>query len=145
MSQNVLEGQKKGYGLEQPGQFYAYPQTYRELDGPEWRESFMDPAIPQVLLGNEDTRVGVRQPSLEVPPDKLHRNPQDYWSIIKPDVEAITQFRGQGDPPPLPEDPEKWEDIDWRVYMEWVATDPQQFQMLRQVYDMLDQHYRRQG
>ena len=144
MSQNTLENQKQGFGLERPGQFYDRPQTYRELDGANPYQSFMPPVDPGILLGTEEGRVEVRPMPAPIPDDRLHRNPKTYEDVVRPEFE-LTQFRGQGDPPPLPEDPAKWEDIDWRVYFEWVSTNPAQMQLLQQTYEMLQTHYKKQG
>jgi hypothetical protein len=140
MPKSTLENRKEGYGLEQPGQFFRSPQTYRELDGANWRESHTPRANPGIIMGTEDGRV-------PVPDALLNREPtprtDDKWIFGGPEAE-LTRFRGQGEPPPLPDDPQAWGDQEWTVYFEWVASDPHQFQMLMEVYDALDLHYNRQ-
>ena len=144
MGQNTLENQKPGFGLERPGQFYDRPQTYRELDGANPYQSFLPPVDPGVLLGVDGGQVETRLMPAPVPEDRLHRNPRSYADAMRPEIE-LTQFRGQGAPPPLPENPERWEQMDWDAYFRWVATDPSQFSMLREIYQRLTNFHERQG
>lgn len=144
MGENTRENWRQGYGLQQPGQYFENRQTYDERTGPNWRESMMPRANPAVLFGPEDGRVAVDLMPAPVPEEHLHRNPKSYEDAMKPEIQLL-QFRGQGPAPELPQDPALWRNEDWQNYFSWVSSDPEQFRMLRDVYERLYTHYFQQG
>ncbi len=138
MSQNFKHG--SGFGLESPGQFYNNPQTITELEGPDWRESYIGPRVdPGVLLGHEQGRVAVPDAllSYEHNPalDRDQRDGTNKSIMGGPEIELLTSFQGQGPAPDLPADPSRWRDDDWNQYFNWVSTDPHAFRALVHTWD----------